>query len=135
VYVGSFANFSATLAALNAALMSGRELVLVCAGTEGASSLEDAACAGAFVRMLRDLHPTVAVSDGAQMCEWVAHAFGDDLVSMAAASEHGRRLQEYGYASDVEVCCTLDCFPVLAAYRDRAILREPMMETSAAEGV
>jgi 2-phosphosulfolactate phosphatase len=131
VYAGSFANFAVTLDALLSALHDGRDVLLVCAGTDGAPSLEDVTCAGAFVAALRDTHPGAVVSDAAQMAEWVSRAFHGDLDGMAQASEHGRRLMEHGFAADVRSCCVLDQYPVLAVYRDRAILREARRDGTA----
>lgn len=124
VYAAGFANFSVTLSALRTAVLDSRDVLLVCAGTDGAPSLEDVACAGSFVAALRDAQPVAAVNDAAQMAEWVSRAFHGDLAGMADASEHGRRLAAGGYGTDVQTCCAVDQFPVLAVYRDRAIVRE-----------
>ena len=52
VLVGSHVNLSVVLWAVRTATHQGMEVVFVCAGHDRRSSLEDAACAGRFVRFV-----------------------------------------------------------------------------------
>ncbi len=123
VYVASYANFTVTLERLQHALESDRPVAIVCAASEGLPSLEDSACAGRFVRMLRVACPALSINDAAQMCELLAARYGDDLVQLFADAEHGRALQAAGFEADLQACAALDLYPVLAEYRERAIVR------------
>jgi 2-phosphosulfolactate phosphatase len=122
VLVASYANFSVTLERLQEALATGHELAIVCASREGMPSLEDSACAGRFVEALRRAHPDLAVNDAAQMCQLLSAQYGDDLVGLFGASEHGRALHAAGFDDDLHACAAVDLYPVLAEYRDRAIV-------------
>ncbi len=123
VYVASYANFSVTLARLQSAVESGQAVAIVCAASEGSPSLEDSACAGRFVTALRAAHPELTINDAAQMCELLSAKYGDDLVALFADAEHGRALQTAGFDNDLHACGSLDLYPVLAEYRERAVVR------------
>ena len=121
VYAASYANFTVTADRLRAALAAGHPLAIVCAASEGVVALEDAGCAGRFVRVLREAYPDLSVNDGAVMAELLAERFGDDIIGLFGASEHGSALDVAGFEDDLQVCSALDLYPVLAEYRDRAV--------------
>lgn len=123
VYVASFANFSVTLERLQRALDTGHSLTIVCAGSDGTLSLEDAACAGRFVHELRSANGALEVNDGAHLCALLATHYGGDLAALFRAAAHGRALHDAGFAGDLDVCGTVDIYPVLAEYSERAIRR------------
>ena len=123
VFIASYVNFSVTLARLQSALDSGHDVSIVCAAREGTPALEDAACAGRFVRELRAVTPRLSVNDSAQMCDLLATKYGGDFAELFRDSEHGRALQNAGFGADLQICAALDEFPVLAEYRERAIVR------------
>ena len=121
VLVASYANFSVTLARLQTALDTGHDISIVCAARQGTPSLEDAACAGRFVRELRLVNQGLAGNDAAQMSELLAVKYGGDLRALFADAEHGGALKAAGFGSDLDACATLDLYPVLAEYSDRAV--------------
>jgi 2-phosphosulfolactate phosphatase len=123
VYVASYANFSLTLSRLQTALDTGHQVSIICAGSEGTVSLEDSACAGRYVAALCATHPTVAINDAAQMCQLLSTKYGDDVRTLFSDAEHGRSLQAAGFEADLMACGTLDVYPVLAEYSDRAIVQ------------
>ncbi len=123
VYVASYANFSLTVGLLQSALQAGSPAAIVCAAHEGQPSLEDSACAGRFVQQLRAVLPDLAINDAGQMCELLAARYGDDLVALFADAEHGRALHAAGFDNDLHACGALDLYPVVAEYRERAIVR------------
>ena len=131
VLVASYANFTVTLARLQQALTTGHDLALVCASRAGLPSLEDSACAGRFAQALREANPALSVNDAAQMCQLVSAEYGDDLVGLFNASDHGRAMQAAGFDDDLHTCASVDLFPVLAEYRDRAIVARPTGVTGA----
>ncbi len=131
VLVASYANFTVTLARLQEALAAGHDLALVCASSEGMPSLEDSACAGRFVEALCSTDPSLSMNDAAQMCQLLSAQYGDDLVALFGAAEHGRALHAAGFDDDLHACATLDLYPVLAEYRDRAIVARSASVTGA----
>lgn len=124
VYVASYVNYTVTCQVLRTALEHGKSVAIVCAASDGQVSLEDAACAGRFVRELRGEFPKLDVNDAAFMANLLASRYGDNLVSLFGDSAHGRALMASGFSDDLHVCAALDVFPVVAEYRDRAITRQ-----------
>lgn len=123
VLVASYANFTVTVARLSLALEQGQPIAIVCSASEGTVSLEDSACAGRYAVALRAAFPDLRVNDATQMCTLLSAQFGDDLASLFGASEHGRALRAAGFERDLIACGSVDLYPVLAEYRERAIVR------------
>ena len=123
VIVGAFVNFSAVLARLRAAARSGKSIAILCAGSNGRFALEDAICAGRFVRGIARRGISPELGDAARVAALVNRAIGRDLAAALRDSEHGRALVEAGYADDVDDCAKLDSHPVVPVYRDRQVVR------------
>jgi 2-phosphosulfolactate phosphatase len=123
VVVGSYVNFSATLSILRTALRGGVDVAIICAGSDRRFSLEDAACAGRYVQHLAKRAAHMTLNDGAQACNLINRKFGDDLMALFEASEHGRALRAAGYADDLAACAAIDAQPVVPVYQERQITR------------
>ena len=123
VLVGSFANYSAVLAWLRAAARAGKSITIVCAGNHGRFALEDAICAGRFVRGIarRGIQPDLG--DAANVAAIVDRRMGADLPAVLRDSEHGRALMEAGLGEDVSYCAGIDTHSVVPVYRDRQVVR------------
>jgi len=123
VLVGSFANYSAVLAWLRAAARAGKSLTIVCAGSNGRFALEDAICAGRFVRGVarRGIQPELG--DAANVAAIIDRRMGADLPAVLRDSEHGRALIEAGLGDDVIHCAGIDTHAVVPIYRDRQVIR------------
>jgi 2-phosphosulfolactate phosphatase len=121
VVVASYVNFSAVSALLRTALRGGTAVTILCAGRDRLFSLEDAACAGRYARDLSANVPEVELGDAANVCMMLEERYGDDLARLFAESEHGRALAEAGFEKDLELCATIDAFPVVPLYQDRQI--------------
>lgn len=134
VFAASYANFSVTLARLQLAVDAGQSVAVVCASREGQPALEDSACAGRFVQRLRAANGTLQVNDAAQMCELLASKYDDDLMRLFMDAEHGRALHTAGFEADMQACATLDLFPVLAEYHERAIVARNGTTTATERG-
>ncbi|HEU4564871.1 MAG TPA: 2-phosphosulfolactate phosphatase, partial [Gemmatimonadaceae bacterium] len=124
VVIASYVNFSAALALLRTAARAGTDIAIVCAGRERQFALEDAACAGRYVRhLLKNGGGEVELNDAAQAAVLIEKRYGDDVARVFADAEHGRALAEAGFATDLETCATIDAFPVLPIYHDRQITK------------
>ncbi len=124
VVVASYVNFSAVLTLLHTAIRGGTDVTIVCAGRERQFSLEDAACAGRFVRYLSD-RPShqVTLNDGARAALELEQGFGDQLDRLFDESAHGQALREAGLGEDLPICGALDSYPVIPIYSDRQITK------------
>ena len=123
VVVGAFANYSAVLAWLRAAARAGKSLTVVCAGSYGRFALEDAICAGRYVRGIARRGIQAELGDAANIAAIVDRRMGRDLPSVLKDSEHGRALIEAGLGEDVNYCATIDTHAVVPVYRDRQVVR------------
>lgn len=121
ILVGAFTNLSAVVAALAAET---RSIHLVCAGTEGVPSLEDAYLAGAIAdRLIR--RGGRRPSDSAL---FAARAWSSDpadpgrLEQALGEGKGGRRVREIGRAVDIAAACRIDRHPaILPELRDGPI--------------
>lgn len=123
VIVSSYVNFSASMSMLRAALRTGTDVVLLCAGQDRRFALEDAACAGRFAHHISKRLSSVTLNDGAQACILIDKKYGDNLMKLFDASAHGRSLREAGFGDDLTVCAAVDSHAVLPVYQDRQITR------------
>jgi 2-phosphosulfolactate phosphatase len=123
VIVASYVNFQAALAYLRTAARGGADVAIVCAGRERQFSLEDAACAGRFVRGVMRRRPDVLLNDAAQACVLLDRRYGDRLDLLFADAQHARALTDAGFATDLDACARIDAHPVVPVYYDRQITK------------
>lgn len=119
VLVGSFLNFGATAGALASLMSRGLPVMLLAAGNGGEESLEDTACAGAFVDWL----VTAPVISEAELDESARRArglwvqLGRSPAQVFAAAPHARTLIEAGYAQDLQDAAQMNSSAVVVAAR------------------
>jgi 2-phosphosulfolactate phosphatase len=123
VVIASYVNHTAVLTMLGTALRGGTDITLVCAGRERQFALEDAGCAGRFVRQVSKRLSGVAVNDAAQACALIDRKYGDQILRLFEESEHGRALRDAGFGDDLAVCAAVDSYPVIPLYQDRQITK------------
>ena len=123
VVVAAYVNFTAVTALLRSAVRGGTDVSIICAGQERHFSLEDAACAGRYVRMVTRALADVARNDAAHACTLIERHYKDNRERVFADSTHGRALVEAGFAADLTVAAEVDTYPVVPFYRDRQITK------------
>ena len=123
VVIASYVNYTAVLAMLRAALRGGADITIVCAGRDRLFALEDAGCAGRFVFNVTKRMADVELNDAAQACALIDRKYGDQLVKLFEASEHGRLLRDSGFAEDLDECAAIDSYPVIPLYQERQITK------------
>ena len=121
VFVGAYVNFSAVARALRQGAKQGADVTIVCAGRDRMFSLEDAACAGRFVKALLKRTTPAVLGDGAAACLLVDKRYGEKLARLFGDSEHGRALADGGFGADLAACAAIDAYSVLPAYQERQI--------------
>jgi 2-phosphosulfolactate phosphatase len=122
IVVASYVNHAAVTAMLRAAARS-NDISIVCAGTEGHFSLEDAACAGRYVRSITQASPSITMNDAANACALIDGRYGDNIAEIFKDSSHGRALAEAGFGDDLVACAQLDTHSVVPIYQERQITR------------
>ena len=123
VVIASYVNYTAVLTMLRTALRGGTDITLVCAGRDRQFALEDAGCAGRFVYNVSKRLTGVVLNDAAQACALIDRKYGDQIVRLFEASEHGRALRDAGFADDLTACAAVDSYPVIPLYQDRQITK------------
>ena len=123
VVVASYVNFSAVLSLLRSALRGGNSVTILCAGHEKQFSLEDAACAGLFVRYIVKRNARLDLNDSAQASMLLDRRYGGHLERLFSDAEHGRALATGGFAEDLVACGKIDSYPVVPIYQERAITK------------
>lgn len=123
IVIAAYVNCTAVTAMLRTALRGGTDIALVCAGTDGHFALEDAACAGRYVRLVTRRLSGVALNDAAHACSLLAHNYGDQVGRVLIDSVHGRALADAGFREDLSVCAGIDTHPVVPVFTERQITK------------
>lgn len=123
VLVGAFVNFAAVSAMVRAAARAKSDIAIVAAGSERHFSLEDAVCAGRYVRAIRRGLADIIMNDGAHAALQLEKKYGNDLPRLFEDASHGRALAEAGFAEDLVLCASLDAHPVVPVYQDRQVTK------------
>ena len=123
VVVASYVNLEAVLSMFRAAARGGTDLSIICAGRDRQFALEDAACAGRYVRGVQKRLANVRLNDAAQACTMIDAKYRDNLRRLFDDSSHGQALAEAGFAEDLAVCAKVDAYPVVPIYADRQITK------------
>ena len=123
VLIASYVNFTAVLTMLRTAVRGGTDITLVCAGRERQFALEDAGCAGRLVTSVSKRIPGVAMNDAAQACALIDRKYGERVLQLFEASEHGRSLRDAGFGDDLAACAAIDSYSVIPLYQDRQITK------------
>ena len=123
VMIASYVNFSAVLAMLRAAARGRADIAIVCAGRERHFSLEDAACAGRYVRGIARRLSRIELNDAARTALLLHRRYGDDIPRLFTEASHGRALAEAGFHDDLTFCAKIDSHPVVPVFHDRKITK------------
>jgi 2-phosphosulfolactate phosphatase len=115
--IGAFINAEAVS---RQAKKFGKDILIVCAGTEGAFSLEDTLCAGYLVELLangRDAEFT----DAAKGVLLMYTAVQQNLCAAAMKSRNGQRLVELNRVNEIEYCVRQNIVDIVPKYRSQRI--------------
>src|SRR5262249_36586531 len=85
------------------------EIGLLCAGTDGRFTIEDAIGAGVVAERIAGLAPgSCDLDDSARAAIALRRSAGDDLVRALRDSHGGRNLEALGASADVRLCAQVD---------------------------
>jgi len=109
-------------------IQSSLDVLLLCAGSEGAYSFEDALCAGFYADYLTAHGNYTSTDDGILLLDIVVSNIksriskhGDFLEEILLKGNHARRLAELGFEKDVRFAAQLDTSPVIPVCRRNII--------------
>jgi 2-phosphosulfolactate phosphatase len=119
IFTASFLNVSAV-----AELVSNQDndLVIVCAGTAGKFSLDDALCAGMLISLINDRKKTEADDLGRLVLQF----FGADIGNIndkLAQCTHVKTLQKKGFQDDINYCLQTGIIPIVPVLRDNMLVK------------
>ncbi len=104
----------------------GKDLAVVCAGTDGEFSLEDTLCGGLLIDLVSSkFGAKTELNDAAALATLLHDRHRDRLRDAIAEGEHGRFLASIGFAHDIDTAAAVDTVPVLPVLREgRLVLEE-----------
>ena len=114
VIIGAFWNMTACS---ELAVSLGRDILIVCAGQNGRFAVEDAICAGGFVRRLSSL-ANIDETDGSRTAYLLYSAFQERMEEALSQSAHGRNLINTGFGEDVKVSAKIDRVEVVPVFQE-----------------
>ena len=123
IVIASYVNFTAVLAMMKVAASSNTDIAIICAGEEGGFTLEDAACAGRYVRAIPRRTDSVQVNDAAAASVLIEKKYGDNIEKVFKESSHGQALAEAGFGDDLAAAAEVDSYPVVPIYQERQITK------------
>ena len=122
IVIASYVNFTAVLAMMKVAASSNTDIAIICAGEEGGFTLEDAACAGRYVKSIPK-RASIQANDAAAASVLIEKKYGDNIAKVFKESAHGQALQEAGFGDDLAAAAEVDAYPVVPIYQERQITK------------
>ncbi|MDR1599189.1 MAG: 2-phosphosulfolactate phosphatase [Oscillospiraceae bacterium] len=110
VWLASLLNARAVADRLRSSGFGG--VAMICAGTQGMFSMEDALTAGAIIHRLDGM---ASMDDFAQACMILYGSLRHDLTAALRGASHAKRLASLGFARDVEFCLREDSLEAIPA--------------------
>lgn len=122
IYPACAANLTLAGERAGEALERDRDLLIVCAGRDGAFSLDDAYCAGRLaVAALGGRKPRRGFNDAALAALDLVRRYGERWERPLRYSRAGRELIKLGFREDVLDAGRLDAYPVLPYFHERRV--------------
>lgn len=119
VLVAGFVNISAVVDYI---MLEGRNLVIVCAGTNNRFSLEDGLLAGMMIQMIRE-RCQVFLDDMGNLLSKFSIDDSDQLLSRIIECSHAKKLVSEGFHDDVISCLQIDTFDIVPVYIEGKITK------------
>jgi len=108
---------------MKVAASSNTDIAIICAGEEGSFTLEDAACAGRYVRAIPKRADAVQMNDAASASVLIEKKYGENIAKLFKESTHGQALQAAGFGDDLAAAAEVDAYSVVPIYQDRQIAK------------
>lgn len=118
ILIGALVNATAVARKLAAI---GRNVSLLCAGTQGRCSMEDVVGAGAVIDALESIHGCTPSSDAARMALRLFRAAKSSLRETLSDTTSGGNLRKAGLEKDIDFCAVLDSIPIVGVVRDHPL--------------
>ncbi|HEY9016642.1 MAG TPA: 2-phosphosulfolactate phosphatase [Gemmatimonadales bacterium] len=127
VYPSAAVNLTASVEKAQEVLRTEGNILLVCAGRQGAFGLDDAYCAGRLiVAILGDRKRRRGLNDAALACLDLVRRYGDNWERPLSYSRAGRELIRRGFGDDLRDASRMDAYPVLPHFHERRVTLVPV---------
>jgi 2-phosphosulfolactate phosphatase len=127
VYPAAAVNLSAAAERAREALEADQQVLIVCAGRDGAFSLDDAYCAGRLAAaMFGGTKPRSALNDAGLASLDLVRRYGSRWIRPLTYSRAGRELVRLGFRADLRAAARLDAYPILPHFHERRITLMPV---------
>jgi 2-phosphosulfolactate phosphatase len=100
---------------------NGRDIEIVCSGSEMHFSLEDTLCAGYIVHEILALFPEAELSDSVRMALLLLKEYGPDMQKAVSRCEHATVLIANDFSADVVYCGMTNIFHNVPVSRQNSI--------------
>ncbi|MEF3301944.1 2-phosphosulfolactate phosphatase [Paenibacillus sp. GYB003] len=111
-------------ACAEAAYSFGRDIVILCAGTQDEFCLEDGLCAGLLVRYLQQLGDgRLQANDFGSAMLHAFDAVQGGLEEALLSCASGRRLVKLGHEDDVRFCARTNVYRLVPVWKDQSLVR------------
>ncbi len=122
IYIASLLNLS-TIA--KTAAGHAQNVNILCAGTNGESTLEDTVCAGLLAREIVNIDEQFHLDEFTISLIKQAELYECDMFNMMLQSKHGRYLQEIGFETDLHFCSQKDYYDLNMVFDKRVVKLAP----------
>ena len=127
VFAACAANLTVAAERAREALERDGEVLIVCAGRNGAFALDDAYCAGRLAEAtLGGRRPRRGINDAGIASLDLVRRYGRRWERPLTYSRAGRELIRLGFRDDVFDAARLDAYPVLAHFHERRVTLAPV---------
>jgi 2-phosphosulfolactate phosphatase len=127
VFPAAAVNLSVAAEKAREAMEGDERILVVCAGRNGAFSLDDAYCAGRLLSAIRDGSKSRGgLNDAALACLDLVRRYGERWERPLALSRAGRELVKLGFRADLHEAARVDAYPVLPHFHERRVTLVPV---------
>ena len=127
LFICSFKNLKALAAHL---VKLNKDTEILCAGSNGMFCIEDTVCAGRLINEMSALTKDVELTDAAKASVVLNNSFGDNIYDMLKNAEHGQKLINNGYETDLTECAALGVSDVIPFYNTGVVKAYKEEETN-----
>ncbi len=89
-------------------------IAILCAGKRDSFALEDAVCGGMVLSKLRSIYTNrVSYNDAGKAARLLCNEFGDNILELLHATDHGNYLKDIGLGDDILLCANINSVSVV----------------------
>jgi len=97
------------------------DIEIVCSGSNGMFSLEDAVCAGMLITEISKIISDITLNDGGNAAFILAKQYSKKVLKMMQECDHGKILAENGFMEDLKFASKLNSLDVIPIFDSSSI--------------